>query len=164
VPFTPFHFGPGAVIKAATPKYFSFLLFCGSQVVMDFESGYYLLRGEYPVHRFFHTFIGAALVAVICTVLGRIVWNWGARLIENEIRLPVMSWTTAFFTAFIGTWSHVVLDSIMHRDMRPFGPFSDQNPFLYLVGPNALHNICIITGFAGAIIWILRSIPRGSVE
>jgi hypothetical protein len=56
MPFTPFHFGTGAAIKAAIPTRISFTVFCYAQVVTDFESGYFLLRGQYPVHRFFPTY------------------------------------------------------------------------------------------------------------
>jgi membrane-bound metal-dependent hydrolase YbcI (DUF457 family) len=34
--------------------------------------------------------------------------------------------------AIAGTYSHVVLDSLLHADMRPFAPFSAANPLLGL--------------------------------
>jgi len=42
MPFTPFHFGPAAALKAAAPAHFSFMVFCYAQVVTDLESGFYL--------------------------------------------------------------------------------------------------------------------------
>jgi len=48
MPLTPFHFGPAAAIKAIAPAHFSFTVFCYSQVVIDLETGFHLLRGEYP--------------------------------------------------------------------------------------------------------------------
>ena len=51
MPATPFHLGPGLLIKAAAPRQFSMAAYSLAQVVIDVESGYYLLRGEYPVHR-----------------------------------------------------------------------------------------------------------------
>ena len=52
MPATPFHFGPGAVLKALLPRHFSFTVFCLAQVVTDCEVAYYLMRGDR------HIFIG----------------------------------------------------------------------------------------------------------
>ena len=56
MPATPFHFGPGLLIKAVAPHQFSVAAYSVAQVVIDLESGYHLLRGDYPVHRQAHTF------------------------------------------------------------------------------------------------------------
>jgi hypothetical protein len=37
MPFTPFHFGPGAVVHSAAPKHISFLAFCGANVLVDVD-------------------------------------------------------------------------------------------------------------------------------
>ena len=56
MPVTPFHFGPGAAVKAAIPRHFSFTVFCFAQVVTDCETAYHMLRHEYPLHRWMHTY------------------------------------------------------------------------------------------------------------
>jgi hypothetical protein len=61
MPVTPFHFGPGAAIHAAAPRYVSFIAFCAANILMDIEPLYYMLRQQYPLHRFFRTYIGASL-------------------------------------------------------------------------------------------------------
>ena len=38
MPFTPFHFGPGALLKSFLRHRFSFVTFVASQVVIDFET------------------------------------------------------------------------------------------------------------------------------
>jgi hypothetical protein len=53
MPFTPFHFGPGALVHSAAPKHISFLAFCDANVLVDVEPLYYMLTGGYPIHRFF---------------------------------------------------------------------------------------------------------------
>jgi hypothetical protein len=65
MPITPFHFGPGAAVHAAAPRHVSFLSFCAANILMDVEPLYYRLTGQYPLHRFFHIYIGATLVAVV---------------------------------------------------------------------------------------------------
>ena len=37
MPFTPIHLGPGAALKAIGGRHFSFMVFGGSQVLMDIE-------------------------------------------------------------------------------------------------------------------------------
>lgn len=44
MPVTTFHFGPGALLKALVPRWISLTAFVISQVVVDLESGYHLLR------------------------------------------------------------------------------------------------------------------------
>jgi hypothetical protein len=79
VPFTPFHFGVGLGIKAAARPVFSWSAFVAAQVLIDCESLYYLLQHEYPVHRFFHSFIGAAAMGLAATAVWMLIVG-GARL------------------------------------------------------------------------------------
>src|SRR5688572_20936203 len=84
MPITPFHFGPGALLHAAAPKHVSFLSFCVSNVFIDFESLYNLVFQRYPVHAFFHTYIGATLV--IATV---VLLFLGLRSFASRFWLPI---------------------------------------------------------------------------
>ena len=52
MPVTPFHFGPGALVHALAPRYVSFLAFCAANVLIDVEPGYYMMVGQFPLHRF----------------------------------------------------------------------------------------------------------------
>ena len=63
---------------------------------------------------------------------------------------PRLTVRTVAFGAFIGTYSHVLLDSLMHADMHPFVPFSDRNPLLGAVFLNTLHGFCLLAGIVGA--------------
>jgi putative flippase GtrA len=169
MPFTPFHLGPGAAIKAAMPRHFSLTLFSFTQVAIDCESLYYLVRREYPVHRFFHTYVGATLGAVACAILGRFLCQLGLRLFQSiaprtfetyVADSPIIAWRTAFLTAFIGTYSHVFLDSIMHPDIRPFSPFSSSNPLFQSIGLGPLHLLCLVLGIVGFACLLTVSRPR----
>lgn len=46
MPFTPFHFGPGATVKAMAGQHFSFTVFAFTQVAIDLEPLYFMLRDE----------------------------------------------------------------------------------------------------------------------
>ena len=55
-------------------------------------------------------------------------------------------------------YSHVVLDRIMHSDIRPLAPFSDANPLLHIVELDTLHLACVGAGLIAVLVIIFRSI------
>jgi membrane-bound metal-dependent hydrolase YbcI (DUF457 family) len=147
VPFTPFHFGPGAAIKAVIPTRFSFSAFCYAQIVTDIESAYHLLIGEYPVHRFLHSYMGATVTALFCALTVRPL----CRILNVWFRCSIsVAWKVAFLSAFIGTYSHVLLDSIMHRDIVPLKPFNASNGMYRVISVDLLHIPCVVLG-VGAV-------------
>lgn len=64
--------------------------------------------------------------------------------------------------AFLGTYSHIVLDSVMHAGIRPFAPFSDTNPLLAVVSLRALHLFCVIAGALGIVALPVRRALRSA--
>jgi membrane-bound metal-dependent hydrolase YbcI (DUF457 family) len=60
-----------------------------------------------------------------------------------------ISIASAIVGAFLGTYSHVFLDSIMHADVEPFRPFSAQNPSYNLINWIALHAFCLVLAAVG---------------
>jgi membrane-bound metal-dependent hydrolase YbcI (DUF457 family) len=120
MPITPFHFGPGAAIHAVAPRYVSFLAFCAANVLIDIEPLYYLLTRQHPLHRFFHTYIGASVVAVSTAALFAMSLR-GARALRlpNSFDWQGLRMGAVTVGAIAGTFSHVLLDSVMHPDVRP---------------------------------------------
>jgi len=160
MPVTPFHFGPGLALKAVSPTHCSFLVFAATQVMIDCEPLYYMSRGGWPIHRFFHTYIGATLVAIIAYVVFRPVCGICISIRENQyainaqvLRLGIkrVSHIAALSGAFIGAYSHIALDSIMHEDVLPFAPFSNTNVMLDYISIVELHLYCFMLGAAGAV-------------
>ncbi len=152
MPATPFHFGPGLLIKGAAPRRFSMAAYSLAQVVIDIESGYYMLHHATPVHREAHTFVVGGLIGLLCGLVVSRVGAWVARprdvvpeALAAEYRLPI-----AVLSGVFGGIFHSVLDGIMHADMRPFRPFSQANPLYGLVSIQILYTFCIITGVVGA--------------
>jgi hypothetical protein len=152
MPATPFHFGPGLLVKAAAPRQFSMAAYSVAQVVIDLESGYHLLHNDYPVHRQAHTFYLGGLIGLVCGLVVSRLGVWLARprvvvpeALAAEYRLPIAVWSGIFGGLF-----HSVLDGIMHSDMRPFRPFTDANPLYGVVSVRTLYLFCIITGLVGA--------------
>lgn len=68
MPITPFNFGPGALFKTASPRHVSRTAFALANGLIDLEPIlFFFLSGE-PVHRFFHTLLGATLAALTAGV------------------------------------------------------------------------------------------------
>lgn len=159
MPFTPFHLGPGAAFKAVGAPHFSFLVFGGSQVLMDIEPLIRLLSGEPVVHGISHSFVGAIAIGAISAVTGRPISNLVLSL--SRVRHRPITWRAAWIAAFAGTVSHVLLDAVMHPDMAPLWPFAAANPFLGLMSMPALHAMCVALGIVGILgILLLRFARR----
>jgi hypothetical protein len=169
VPVTPFHFGPAALAKASIPKYFSFVAFGLTQVVIDIEPIFFIYQGMWPIHRFFHTYLGATAVALVVALFGKPICEsvlklWNRRLSESQKRWlgvnPRITIVAAVIGALFGGFSHVLLDSIMHSDIQPFAPFSQRNDLLYVISIDRLHEVCVFTGILGAIVLSVLLIRR----
>ena len=158
MPITPFHFGPGAAVKAVAPRHFSFTVFAFSQGLIDLEPiGFFIVTGD-PVHPYLHTYLGATLVFLASWWLGQPVGEWAlrvwnawlspaqARWLAYEPRISIRS---AGVGAFIGAYSHVAIDSIMHGDMEPFAPFSPASPWLHVISVELLQWLCVLAGVIG---------------
>lgn len=164
MPYTPFHLGPGLLLKAAAPRQFSFVAFAATQVAIDLESWYYLTRGVVPVHRLLHTFVFASLLGV---AVGALVWLLahgvrrllGTRAAHLSIGTPLAAFggevrlTGVTLGGLLGGLSHALLDSLMHRDIQPLRPLASGNPFEGLVSWDRLHLGCVAAGVLG-LLWL----------
>lgn len=70
MPITPFHLIAITPVKAIIPKHFSWSVFVLTNIVIDLEPITFFLITLNPQHLFFHTIIGATLIAVFCATLG----------------------------------------------------------------------------------------------
>jgi membrane-bound metal-dependent hydrolase YbcI (DUF457 family) len=155
MPVTTFHFGPGALLKAIAPRWISLTAFVISQVVIDLESGYHLLRQEWPIHRHLHSMVLAGIAGLLTGTLvflaARIAKPKKFTVPRSEVGI-----LPAYLGGLMGGVSHSVLDSIMHLDLVPFWPFSDKNPLLDALSVVALHILCIASGLVGVTVLAIR--------
>jgi membrane-bound metal-dependent hydrolase YbcI (DUF457 family) len=162
MPFTPFHFGPGLLLKGAAPRKLSWAAFAASQVFIDCETLYYMVRREYPVHRELHTFLGAAAAGL---AVGGLLFALRAAaepflrraedsspLLASELSAPAL-----FTGALVGGLTHPFLDGLMHADIRPFSPFTPENPLLGAVSLGTLHGACLAAGLVGTVLLWARA-------
>lgn len=166
MPFTPFHMGPGAAIKAVSGKYFSLMVFGFSQVAIDIEPLIGILRGNNTLHGYSHTYLGAIVIAVFSVAAGKPFCEWLIRIWNffNKSKylhwlnlVPEITWLSSVMGAFLGTLTHVFLDSMMHSDMHPLAPFSTSNNLLNIMPSGWIYLMCTFFGFFGfmiiAIVW-----------
>jgi membrane-bound metal-dependent hydrolase YbcI (DUF457 family) len=139
----------------------SFLAFCTANVLIDIEPLYYMLTQQTRLHRFFHTYVGAAIVA-LATVVLFLACRWLARKwrLPNPFGWQDLRLLAVALGAVAGTFSHIVLDSVMHADITPFAPLSDANPLLRVISLSALHWFCLGAGLLGLLIVGIRRIAR----
>ena len=125
MPLTPLHLAVGLPMRDAAKKRFSIVSFILINCLIDVEPVTVILMdlGKWlPVHGGFHTLAGA-------TILGAFVGIW-------------RFWSVAWWAGAIwGAWSHVLLDSLCHHDVKPFHPWIDGNPF-YIDAHGAVTLIC----------------------
>lgn len=136
-------------MKAIGGRHFSFMVFGGAQVLMDLEPLVRLIAGSSIVHGPTHSVPGALLIGAVAALTGKPVSEFVLRLLR--IRHQPISWLASCMGAFLGTFSHVLLDAIMHGDTQPWWPLSSANPFLGLVSLRKLHLACL----AGVALWLL---------
>jgi hypothetical protein len=159
MPVTPFHFGLGLLGKGVAPRAVSLCAFVASQVVIDCESGYYLfIAREWPVHRALHTFalgtpVGALAGLVVSVIARRLPWPPDLDPLRADCALR-----PAILGGLVGGLSHVLLDGIMHDDIRPLLPFSQANPLHGAMGLGLLHLACVLTGLIGLLLLALRGV------
>ena len=166
MPFTPVHFGLGALPGGHTSKWFSFRTFCFANVAIDVEALIRIPFGLYPIHDWMHTFLLGTLVPIaLLFPIGRPFCLWVSRMWNrlakdtryDRIRIPErIDAIPALVGVLLGSLSHVFLDAIMHPDMQPFRPFSDGNPFLDGVSIGVLHAGLFGAGLVGALLYWLR--------
>ena len=162
MPVTPFHVGPAAIIKAVFRDKFSITVFSFSQILIDLQPLFAMLGADIELHGISHTYIGATVIAIISILLGKpfcqfFLNGWNRHLSANKNSILIVkasiSWKVAIMSAFIGTYSHILLDSIMHADLQPFYPAQITNHLLGLVAIDSLHILCAIAGGMGAVVY-----------
>lgn len=153
MPFTPLHMGPGLTIKAVLQRRFSLMVFGWSQVAIDLQPLLVMLGGSGELHGWSHTLLGATLIAMLCGATGKHLGEWGLRVVLREPRHLPIAWSVSFASAFVGTYSHILIDSVMHVDVFPLRPFSNDSPLRAIISIDTLHVLCLVTALVGGLGW-----------
>ena len=156
MPFTPLHMGTGIAIKAGMQKQFSLMVFGWSQIVIDIQPLVVMLTGKGELHGFSHTLLGASIIGLFCGATGKTLSQLGLRILRESSHLPI-SWRASFLSAFIGTYSHIWIDSIMHPDVMPLAPLSSASPLHGVISIESLHMLCVLSALVGGMLYYVRN-------
>ncbi len=156
VPFTPYHFGPAMFIGIVLFPFIDLSTVMIASVILDLEPlAIILFDLPMPLHAFFHTYLGATIVALslpICIYPFRKHLNAMVSFFGLE---QDSSFRHIIAASIIGTYSHVLLDSFLYAEMNPFYPILG-NPFLGTLTSGFVYNLCFSLGFIGLFIYLLR--------
>lgn len=169
MPITPFHFGPGLLCKGLAPKHVSWTSFALANCLIDLEPiSLYLLTGS-PDHRFFHTFPGATLAAIVAATLGKGFCEAWLRFWNRQLSPAQAKWLgtdtqigrrSIWLGALLGAWSHLWLDAYMHIDVTPGWPLWTNNPLHSMITLEFLHWSCLVAGIAGLALLGIRRLHK----
>lgn len=165
MPFTAFHLGPAVPIKSLQPKKISLLVFGWAQVLTDLQPLVYILTHRGHLHGVSHSFLAALLIGLAAALSGRMVINGLSRLWAKKKAhtAQTVSLGMALRSGWLGTFSHVLLDAIIYRDMQPFWPFIAGNPLATgRLTDRSMMVFCALSGLLGILIWLVSLIYRRS--
>ena len=156
MPFTPFHFGPALCFGLPLRKYMHDPTFILANVAVDIEPFLVLSLGlRYPLHGYLHTFISAfcfgLALGFAMFLLERIMHPlYKAFLLEPKIMLKMKPFMVA---GVLGTMLHVLLDSPLYDDIRPFYPLAT-NPLYNSASPLEVYSLSVWTGILGIVFYV----------
>ena len=157
MPFTPFHFGPALCIGLPLRKYIHPPTFILANILLDIEPLTVLVtRVNYPLHGYFHTFIAAIVVGA---ALGFAMFFLERILYPSHRKLRLEQEATFKKTHFIaagvfGTMLHVLFDSSLYGEIRPFYPLTI-NPLYGSACSIEIYLISVGMGVFGIIFYSL---------
>jgi membrane-bound metal-dependent hydrolase YbcI (DUF457 family) len=158
MPFTPFHFGPALFFGLLLFAFIDFPTFIIANVVVDIEPLLVVLLGlDYPLHGFFHSFVGGSILAVglafvmiqLSGITGKVMRFFRLEQKVSRKRVVVAS--------FLGVYFHILLDTPLYPDIRPFYPL-DINPFFFsdVFISIYVYMFCIFSFLIGIIIYVVK--------
>jgi hypothetical protein len=166
MPFTPFHIGPALGFGLPLRKYLHVPTFLVASIFVDFEPFLVLSLGlDYPLHGYLHTFIVAFILGLVLGyamfLLERILRPlYRTLLLESNATLSPKCFVVA---GALSTMLHVLLDSPLYNDIRPFYPLL-ANPLYHLASSSEVYGFCMWVGILGIVFYLgllLFSVYRG---
>ena len=163
MPFTPLHLGPALFFGMVLLRYIDLPTFLVANVIVDVEPLVILTLGLHrtdslglPLHGLLHTFLGGTFVALLLALVMRRMRGYLEPLMRLVGLEQVSSPRSVYAAALSGVYMHILLDSLLYVDIRPFYP-SSYNPFLGgMAAAFGVWWFCIVTGLIGVALLVLR--------
>lgn len=156
MPITPFHWGPSSWLGLLLFKIFDFSALLIASVIVDIEPFCIIFFDlGYPVHRFFHTFLGGSIAAVLTAVILYLLRRQVKKIMAIFRLAQDSSFKKILWTSFFGVYFHIFLDSFINKDMKPFYPL-EANPLLGLFTPLQIYLFCGLSLLAGILLYLIK--------
>ena len=155
MPFTPFHLGPSSWIGLLLFKIFDFPTLLIASIVVDTEPFCVLLFNlDYPLHGFFHSFLGGSILAVLTAIILNLLKGRIKKIMAIFKLAQESSFKKILWTSFFGVYFHLVLDSFLYKEMKIFYPF-EGNPFFGLFSPYQVYLFCSLSFLVGISFYLI---------
>lgn len=154
MPFTPFHLRPALFFGLLLFGLLNFPTFLIANVIVDLEPLLIMFMDlDFPLHGFFHSFIGGSTVAILLTFSMLKLNDWISKIMPFFKLKQKTSPRSVWLSSFSGIYFHILLDSRLYTDIKPFYPFN-YNPFYSssILVSFEIYTFCILCFFAGFLL------------
>lgn len=165
MPFTPFHWGPSSWIGLLLFKVFDFPTLLIASVIVDIEPFcVFVFNAPWPLHGFLHSFLGGLIIAILSGITIYFFRNPIRRIMVVLKLVQDSSFKKILWTSFFGVYFHLLLDSFLYGEMKPFYPLQN-NPFFGLFSSQQIYLFCSLSFLVGISFYLIRLaiIKRGEV-
>ena len=154
MPLTPYHFGPHACVSLPFYRYIDIPVFICANIAIDIEPMLVMTYNlDYPLHGYCHTLLIGGFVGLLFGTAAYPVRKL-IKKIMDFIKLPYTpTYKKMTVSGILGTWFHVLVDSILYDDIRPFYPFR-ANPLLGILSLNTVYKICAVCFIPALLLYI----------
>ena len=160
MPFTPFHLGPASSLGLAFNRFLNLTALVIAGIIIDIEPFAVLFFNlNYPLHGFFHSFLGSSIVAVVMAFLIT-GFSKSIKQITAFIRIKQnFSKRAIWLASFSGAYLHILLDAPLYTDIKPFYPLGG-NPLYGLIGASSIYLLCAILLLSGVFFYLHKIIKK----
>jgi hypothetical protein len=157
MPVTPLHIGIPGIPSFIRPDRVDISAAILGSTLVDIDFFLHILTGS-DIHGRLHSYPGATLLALLLIV---VIWKGDPLFIkikgwfrwETETNLRAIT-----LGAFLGTYSHVLLDSFIYWDLNPWSPFGEDNPFYWHdhhdLMTSLVYMIASLTTISLLVLWV----------
>lgn len=157
MPLTPFHLGPALLAGVLLYRWLDLPTLLAASVVIDVRASLVVFGPlDGPTHGILTTFVGATTVALVVAVGVRALPDSAQSGLDVGRLAPTAALGPVLAAALVGSWSHVVLDSLLYADAQPFWPLA-ANPLRQdgvILLP--VYGGCLVAGLAGTAGFTIR--------
>lgn len=156
MPFTPFHWGPSSWIGLLLFKIFDFPTLLIASVIVDIEPFcVFVFNAPWHLHGFLHSFLGGSILAFFTAIIFYLLKTQIKKVMTVFKLAQTSSFKKILWTSFFGIYFHILLDSFLYTDIKPFYPLGS-NPFLEFFSYSQIYLFCGLSFLIGILFYLIR--------